>query len=250
MGPEYMNPLRRLLHALEMGVRQLRVPSLCQICRSWQPDVLCEDCVTTFAQPEPRCPTCALPEPTGSLCAECLAQPSPLDACLTAVRYGYPWSHCIARFKFLGETGLARALADLMRHAPWIELTVEAADVVIPMPLSAARLRERGFNQAWLLAHQLAPDKLDAFILQRRDHERHQVGASRLARQQQVQGSFWVPSEQLARVHGRRLLLIDDVMTTGATLFEAARVLRAAGAQQVTAVVLARTDPPPHAAST
>ena len=245
MGSEYMKPLRGLLRALRIATLHQGVSSLCRICRSWQNDVLCENCVTTFAQPEPRCPTCALPQPSGALCVECLQRPPSLDACLAAVHYQYPWSHCITQFKFQDDTGLARALAQLIRHAPWVEPALEAADAVIPMPLSNARLRDRGFNQSWLLARHLAPDKLDTFILQRQSDGLHQVGASRLARQEQVHSSFWVPPESMARVYARRLVLVDDVMTTGATLFEAARTLRAAGACHVTAVVLARTDLPP-----
>jgi predicted amidophosphoribosyltransferase len=110
------------------------------------------------------------------------------------------------------------------------------------MPLSSQRLRERGFNQAFELARHLAPDKADALTLQRATDSAHQVGAERDARFDNVRDAFWVDPSRLAFVRGQHIVLVDDVMTTGASLFEAARTLRAAGATHITAVVFARTE--------
>jgi ComF family protein len=198
-----------------------------------------------FAQPQARCPTCALTLTRGN-CRQCVQSPPPIDACVAAVSYTFPWSECIARFKFQAEPSLGRSLAEVMRHAPWVEPALDAAHAVIAMPLSAQRLRERGFNQAFELARHLAPDKADAHTLRRATDSAHQVGAERDARFDNVRDAFWIEPSRMTFVQGLRLVLLDDVMTTGASLFEAARTLRAAGAAHITAMVLARTETRDH----
>lgn len=227
---------------LSMGLRQLMtLPSACQICHAWPSQALCAPCVERFAQPTQRCPTCALTL-TQNLCPNCVVHPSPLDACVTAVSYDFPWSTCITRFKFQADPGLARALAELMRHAPWIEPAIEAANMVIPMPLSSQRLRDRGFNQALELARHLAPQKTQAHALLRSRDSAHQVGATREERLDLVRDAFWVAPEYASDVRGKHVVLLDDVMTTGASLYEAARALRSAGAAHITGMVFARTE--------
>ncbi len=217
-------------------------PSLCMVCHAWPSQALCEACVAQFAQPKNRCPTCALPTEQGT-CPTCQHTPAPLDSCLCAVDYGYPWADCVARFKFQADPGLGRALAHLMRHAPWVEPAVEAADCLIPMPLSRQRLSERGFNQAHELARHLDPSKADPHTLLRLDRSPRQVGHSRTERQANVLGSFWVDPQRLQHVRDKRVVLVDDVMTTGASLCEATRTLRRAGAVHITGLVFARTPP-------
>jgi ComF family protein len=148
----------------------------------------------------------------------------------------------VAQFKFQADPGLAHALADLMRHAPWVEPALEAAKLVVPMPISPARLRERGFNQALELARHLAPLKTDSHTLMRGGEFAHQVGASRQERLDHVRDTFWVAPECIATVRGQQVVVLDDVMTTGASIYEAARALRASGATHVTGLVLARTE--------
>ncbi|WPB56608.1 ComF family protein [Xylophilus sp. GOD-11R] len=174
-------------------------------------------------------------------CGACLREPPPLDGCVAAVGYGYPWDRSIVALKFRGEPGLARALSQLLRSAPWVEPALEAADVVCAMPLSAERLRERGFNQSALLVRRLAPAHGDVSTLLRIRHTPALSGMDRRSRQAQVRGAFAVEPSRIGRIAGRRVLLVDDVMTSGATLHEAARTLRQAGAASVSAVVLART---------
>ncbi|KQP20534.1 ComF family protein [Pseudorhodoferax sp. Leaf267] len=225
--------LARLLAAL---------PSQCAVCRRWQGQPLCEGCVQRFAQPEPRCNTCALPITGGAAqCGECLRHPPPLDACICAVAYAYPWSDCIARYKFRQQPGWAAALAELLRHAPWVEPALECADLVLPMPLSPQRLRERGFNQALEIARRLAPAKTDARLLLRIRDTTPQLSLSAAERARNVRGAFALEPLRAHRLRGLDVVLVDDVMTSGASLFAAARTLREGGAARVTAVVLART---------
>ena len=222
-----------------------RVPSQCAVCRAWPARAVCDACVARFAPPAPRCRSCALPVPAGvSQCGECVAHPPPLDACLAACTYAWPWPDCIAEFKFQGRAGWAAPLATLLRSAPWVEPALEQAALVLPMPLAPGRLRERGFNQAHELARRLAPRKTDPRLLLRIRETPAQSGLSRVERLRNLQGAFALEPLRAEAVRGRRVVLVDDVMTSGASLFAAAQVLRAGGAAHITAVVLARTEAP------
>lgn len=219
------------------------LPSQCLICHRWPAQPFCEDCVSRFAQPLTRCQTCALPLPSGQRqCGACLAQPPALDVCLAAVSYDYPWADLIVDYKFHQHPGRAAAFALLLRSTPWVEPALEAADFVLPLPLSRERLLKRGFNQALLLARQLAPAKTDSRLLLRIKDTPPQSALRRTQRLNSIQGAFAVDPLRQQKVQGARLVLIDDVMTSGATLFEAARVLRGAGAAHITGIVIARTD--------
>ncbi|MET3443072.1 ComF family protein [Variovorax paradoxus] len=198
-----------------------------------------------FAPPTARCGGCALPVPEGvARCGECVRHPPPLDACLAACTYAWPWPECIAQFKFRGEAGWAGPFATLMRSVPWVEPALEQCDSVLPMPMAPARLRERGFNQALELARRLASAKTDATLLLRTRETPAQSGLARAERLRNLRGAFAVEPLRAGRLQGQRVVLVDDVMTSGASLFSAAEVLRLAGAAHVTAIVFARTDPP------
>jgi ComF family protein len=148
----------------------------------------------------------------------------------------------IARYKFHAQPGWAAPLATLMLSAPWAEDTLDAADWVLPIPLSTQRLAERGYNQSWLLARRLSPHKADAQLLLRTRDTPSQRTLPRAERLANLVGAFAVEPLRAAQLHGKKVVLIDDVMTSGASLHTAARVLRQAGAAQVSALVLARTE--------
>ena len=158
--------------------------------------------------------------------------------------YEYPWSGCITDYKFGGDPGWASALATLLRSTPWVEPALESADLLLPMPLSAQRLQERGFNQAQLLARALSPTKIDSGLLLRIRDTVHQTGLDRAMRMRNLRGAFAVEPLRADVLRGKRVVLVDDVMTSGATLREAAAALRRAGAARVDAWVLARTPSP------
>jgi ComF family protein len=177
-----------------------------------------------------------------SHCGACIRDPPPLDACVAAVPYAYPWAGLIVRFKFQSRPGHADLLAAVLRHAPWVEPALDAADTVLPMPLAAQRLRARGFNQALELARRLAPTKTDAALLLRIRDTAPQTTLSRAHRLRNVRHAFAVEPERVGELTGKRLVLVDDVMTSGASLYAAAQTLRQAGAAHVSALVLARAD--------
>lgn len=129
-----------------------------------------------------------------------------------------------------------------MRSTPWVEPALEAADLVIPMPLSHQRMRERGYNQAQLLANALDPTKVDSDVLVRTQHTPPQSTLSRKDRLHSVKNAYAIEPVRSEALRNRKVVLIDDVMTSGASLYAAATVLRRAGAAQITGLVLARTQ--------
>jgi ComF family protein len=222
-----------------------RIPGQCAVCLRWPANPVCDACVASFAQPVPRCATCALVVPAAiRQCGACIRYPPPLDACVAALHYAYPWSGLIVRFKFQEHPAWARTLAQLLRSAPWVEPELDQADRVVPMPLSTQRLRQRGFNQALELSRQLAPDKLATGLLLRIRDTSAQIALGRAERMRNVQDAFAVEPLRRDELAGARVVLVDDVMTSGASLFAAATALRQAGARRVTGMVLARADPP------
>lgn len=217
----------------------------CEVCRQWDRGSLCADCIARYAAPRPRCARCGLglglPAPA---CGACLRDAPPHERTVCVADYDHPWDALIAAFKFHGRPELAMALAQRLVAA------VRDADgplptLVLPVPLSPQRLAERGYNQAWELARRVASALelgADATLLQRPvDQETHQAELTRAERLRNLQGAFMVDPHRRAAIDGQQVALVDDVMTTGATLHQAANALLRAGAASVQAWVLART---------
>ncbi len=221
------------------------MPSRCAVCHAWPSNAVCEECVRLFGQPQTRCRTCAvsLPE-TITQCGACLRQPPPLAAVLAAVNYDYPWAQMVRDFKFHADIAWARSFARMMRSTPWVDPALEAADWIVPMPLSRQRLLERGFNQSDVLAAALVTGSQRTVrrdVLVRIRDTTPQSSLPRSERSANVANAFVVHPGRFHAVQGKKVVLIDDVMTTGASLHAAARALAQAGAAQTTALVFART---------
>lgn len=259
---EYIDTVRQTLSALRRFIPSLPgLASQCAVCHSWPTEQVCQPCLTRFMPGLPGCTLCALPlaqrlttdltRAPSLLCASCMRQRPPMDATLAAVPYAYPWSALIARYKFGEQPGWAGFFAGLLLQTPGVAQALDeldARDWLLPLPLSAERLQTRGFNQAWELASALASQsqtraQADARLLLRPKHTRAQSQLGREARLANVRGAFHVDPLRAAELQGRRVVLVDDVMTSGASLFAAAQALRDAGAAHITAVVLARTAP-------
>ena len=219
-------------------------PTTCAVCRGWDVARLCRDCVARFAAPRPRCTRCAIELPGGAaLCGACLREPPPFERAVAAVPYEHPWDGLVSALKFHAALELAPLLAERLAAA------VEAAgaahpDLLLPVPLGPARLRERGYNQAWEIARRVARRlKLGAsarLLLRVRDTPQ-QLALPRARRAGNVRGAFMLEPRRAAELRGREVALVDDVLTTGATAAEAAAVLLRAGAARVQVWVVART---------
>ncbi len=183
-------------------------------------------------------------------CMDCIVDCPPLDHAFAAVSYAYPWSGLVGRYKFGEQPAWASVFAALLLQTPGVmeSLTaLNADDWIVPMPLSAQRLQTRGFNQAWQLARALtgqsrSPARADARLLLRVKDTRPQSQLKRAERLTNVKGAFMVDPLRTGELDGRQVVLVDDVMTSGASLFTAAAALKQAGATHVTALVFARTD--------
>ncbi|MBI2377148.1 MAG: ComF family protein [Deltaproteobacteria bacterium] len=158
-----------------------------------------------------------------------------IDLAAAAFEYGGPVVRAIWRLKYEGRAELGHALGSAMRAKL---STLEPFDVVAPIPLSPSRQRTRGYNQALELAIGLRAGKVRLGLL-RKDDEGRQVGRTREARREHARGAFLARGRELA---GRRVLLVDDVVTTGATLEAAAEAARQGGARSVQAIALARAE--------
>jgi ComF family protein len=217
-------------------------PTLCEVCRRWSDGALCDDCLRRHAAPVSRCDGCGLRLAAGAArCGECLREPLPFARCRCAVDYGFPWDALVAGFKYHGRAELAAPLAERLLAAlspadrDWPEL-------VVPVPLAASRLAERGYDQAWELARRVGRAlgrPADATALARLDGRTPQAGLRRAERRRNLRGAFRATRPE--RVAGRRVALVDDVLTTGATAAEATLALHAADASEVAVWTLART---------
>ncbi|WP_157461896.1 ComF family protein [Chitinimonas koreensis] len=183
-----------------------------------------------------RCPVCALPTPQGERCGACLRSPPAYAATVAAWAYRWPLDRLIPAFKYGHDLALAHPLADGLARAA---ATAERPELLVAMPLHPARLRERGFNQSQLLAQRLATAlglPLDRHAVRRIKDTPPQASLPWDERRRSIRGAFAV-ADGLA---GRHVALVDDVMTTGASLDELARSLLAAGAVRVDCWVAAR----------
>ncbi len=196
--------------------------------------LFCGACRLRLPYLETFCPVCALPLAEGGELCELCRKGRPFDQVHVPFRYTGPIAEGIKQLKYHQALWLAKELARL-----WQEVSAPLeTDLVLPVPLHPARLRQRGFNQSLLVARFLFGRKVQAGLLKRVRPTRPQVELKPRERFQNVKGAFEL--SQPWRVKDRRVLLFDDVMTTGATIEECARVLKAAGASKVEVALLAR----------
>ncbi len=222
------------------------LPTQCLACHAWPcSEVLCHRCWARFHSPAFRCTGCALTLPGLSAerpcCGRCLRHPPPWTRAYAWADYSYPWSSLITRWKFAQQPALARHFARWMEQDPHIQSMLQAADLVIPIPLSPQRIRERGYNPAAQIARQLGESKCQLQLLIRQLHTEAQSGLTRVQRMRNLKNAFAVPANQKHHLPNQKVLLVDDVMTTGATLRLASRCLLQAGASQVHVLCMART---------
>jgi ComF family protein len=218
------------------------LPSLCASCgdsadaRGW-----CVGCRADIPGREaPRCQVCALPGATTRPCGGCLSHPPAYARTVAACDYAFPLDAMVSQFKYGRNLALARPLGTLLCEAVG---EAPQPDLLLPVPISRGRMRERGFNQAAEIARVVAHSlklELELDAVTRRDADPPQASLPLGQRTRSVRGAFRCQ----AGLRAARVALVDDVMTSGATLNELAAVVRNAGALEVHCWVVARTPRP------
>ena len=233
---------------------QFLLPTRCAVCQRVEPQVLCADCAAQLEYVgERHCLRCGRRRETTFAspdCGECHGQQLGVVRARSLLIYNAAGRELLAAFKFQGQTGagheLARRLVEWVEQG-WSKLYGEpdvAFDLVVPVPLHRSRVRERGFNQSELPARQIARRmELECApeVVTRKRRTETQVGLSAYQRAENVRGAFEVPEGMRERLKGKRVLLVDDLMTTGATLAACARGLRRGGAASVHGLTLFST---------
>ena len=250
-------PGKAWIGKLKTVALDLLFPPHCAACQrlgAW----LCSDCIDAIETiVPPVCPRCGLPQASpeagdtgGQLCHRCQASPIHLDGLRAYAIHDGPLRKAIHRFKYEDLRGLAGLLGQLMADA-WVRLAPHdlELDAIVPVPLHRSRQRQRGYNQAALLARELGhclqlPVVEDAVV--RSKATLPQVDLNARARRANVQDAFRCEGNSLS---GNRVLLVDDVCTSGATLESACLALRGAGVSSVWACTLARARPDMGAAN-
>lgn len=225
-------------------LRQFVLPWQCLLCGAAGAEGmdLCADCAAELPRNVRCCARCALPLAVpAALCGRCQQHAPPWDAAWAPFRYGWPLDRLEARYKFGGELAAGRVLSTLWQHEPRPPVCPQALLVV---PLHGSRLRQRGYNQALELARPLAralgvPLRIGALRRVRPTQAQTELDAR--ARRRNVRGAFALVAGAALPAH---VAVLDDVMTTGATLAECVRVLKRAGVQTVDAWALARAPAP------
>jgi len=240
MHQNVSRPFRRIL--------DLVLPPTCTGCgcQVVSAQTLCPECWSQLSFLSTACcDACGYPfsyeVPNRTLCGACVANPPPFDHARAALVYDDHSRTLVLGFKHADRTEAAELYAKWMVNAG--RDLVMAVDVIVPVPLHWTRLFQRRYNQAALLAHQMGklvgkPVLADGLARIRKTPSQGRLG--RMARARNVQGAFSVSPRHMAKLKGKRVLLVDDVYTTGATLRTAARVLKRAGCGGVEALVLAR----------
>ena len=185
-----------------------------------------------------QCPQCALPTPHGERCGRCLSKPPHYDAAIALFTYDFPLDKLIQSFKYSQRLALGNWFGQQLANA----ITQHTADLIMPLPLHPLRLRERGFNQALELARPVSARHgwpIDAQTCSRIRHTPAQAELPWRERIKNIRGAFHCSTD----LTGKNIVLIDDVMTTGASLDECARTLKLHGAAHVTLLVVARALP-------
>lgn len=205
---------------------------------------LCSYCQQEFVRNIAACRGCALPAGPhgGEYCGRCLRHARSFDTAFAPFRYAYPLDRLLQRFKYQGQLALGRVLGGLLAEAI-IAQHIELPEALVPVPLARRKQRERGFNQAYELARPLAraltlPVRMD--LCARARATRDQAALSAHDRRHNVHGAFVATRATLPR----HVAVIDDVLTTGSTCEELARVLKRSGVDRVDVWAVARAMPP------
>ncbi len=236
-----LHHMQTVLARLGRGVLDLALPHQCFVCGSSSAHgLVCAQCTPDLPeQAVASCPVCGVPSVADVICGRCLSDTQPFDATTAAALYVFPYDRMIHALKYSARLSLAQHFAAMLQ--PLVVPT--AHDLMLVMPLHPSRLRQRGFNQCVEIARPLACSLGLPFkptLVRRIRDTVSQADLPWRERQANMRGAF----DCGARLDGLRVLVLDDVMTTGASLGALALSLKQAGASHVHNLVVARTPPP------
>ncbi len=241
-----MTPSALCLTRFAFTVLEFFLPRLCLFCGAGVGEgaaqAACPECESRIEWvASPLCPCCGRVFDSGDdrLCGACQTEPPPFVRARAAALYDPegPAGQAIKRLKFAGQMAYLPLLQHWLRRPHCLELVADA-DLLAPVPLHPRRLKARGFNQALLLAQGLPEKPWSREVIIRKRFTKPPVGLNPKERRDNVKGAFAVPRPEA--VQGKKILLIDDLFTTGATARECARALTRAGAARVEVLTVAR----------
>ena len=227
-----------------VSIQRFLFPGSCMICRrdTTSGRDLCHHCATQLPCNSRACRRCALPLPAGSkagaLCGGCQTHTRPYDRVIAPWLYDGEIRHLHLAFKFERRLAAGRLLADLLCDTIE-ERQLQLPELLVPVPLHPSRVRERGFNQATELARILSRRldiPVDQFCIRRRKATAPQSGLNKSARRDNIRGAFALQGE----LEASHVAIVDDVMTTGMTIEQVAKVLRRGGIGRIDVWVIAR----------
>ena len=230
-------------------LKQATFKQSCVLCASLETNnhAVCAACLNELPwHPNTSCPQCGLASSGTALhtivCGSCLNSPPDFDATKAVFLYAYPIDAMMLRYKYGNSLNLGALFGEFLAE----KTLLKTIDVIIPMPMHPQRLKERGFNQALEIAKVLCKnhkEKLDYKSVTRQTLTPPQASLPLKERVKNIKGAFNVNADKLDKLQGKRIAIIDDVMTTGASLNELAKTLKKAGASHVECWVIARTLP-------
>ena len=212
---------------------------------------VCRPCLNDLPwHPTNSCPQCGLTS-SGMVCGRCLNSPPDFDATKAIFLYAYPVDVMMQRYKYGNMLNLSNTFGEFLAEKIALDaLNHNHVDLIIPMPMHPQRLKERGFNQALEIAKVLdkllsknLKEKLDYKSVTRQTLTPLQASLPLKERIKNIKGAFKVNADKLDKFQAKRIAIVDDVMTTGASLNELAKTLKKAGASHVECWVIARTLP-------
>jgi ComF family protein len=232
---------------------ELIYPPKCHICQSFlisdgdRVGHICTDCFESLVRiSSPLCPVCGIPfisrVEKDHLCGNCLRKRPYFDALAAPFLYEGGIMDAIHQIKYNGRTYIAGSVGELAASLAKKRFGDTNGFLMMPVPLHPKRLKERGFNQSLVLVRAIAPSleiEIDFLSLRRIKYTNPQTGLKQIERQRNVRGAFGLIGRP--ELKGKKVILVDDVATTGSTLNECAKVLKRAGCERVFCLVLART---------
>lgn len=196
---------------------------------------VCGACLNELPKhPKTSCPQCGLTS-SDQLCGSCISSPPDFNATHSVFLYDFPIDSMMQRYKYGNMLSLYAFFGQMLSE----KVDMEAVDLILPMPMHPARIKERGFNQALEIAKVFGKEKLDYKSAVRQKLTPPQASLPLKERVKNIKGAFAVS----ANLTGKRIAIVDDVMTTGASLNELSKTLKKAGASHVECWVIARTLP-------